>query len=249
MNLLGKVAFISGGARGIGASTALKLAEQGAKIAVNYVQQSEKAEEIVERIRRGGGEAELVRADVRDSEQVAAAVAHVEATLGEIDILVCNANMPFVMKPLSEMSWEEFAEKLNSEMKASFTLTQAVLPAMIARKYGRMIYISSNAADSPMPYMAAHGSAKSALNAYAKYVALEYAPLGITANVVSPGLVQTEASAHTPESIKQQVAAMTPLQRVAVPDDISGMIAFLASEESRFLTGTYTRVNGGLAMN
>ncbi|MHA6482807.1 SDR family NAD(P)-dependent oxidoreductase [Paenibacillus sp. strain BS8-2] len=248
MNLLGKVAFVSGGARGIGASAALRMAEHGAKIAVNFVQQPGAAQEVVDRIRRAGGEAESVRADVRDHEQVAAAIRHVEATLGGIDILVCNANMPFVMKPLSDMSWEEFAEKLNNEMKASFLITQAVLPAMIARQYGRLIYISSNAADSPMPYMAAHGPAKSALNSFAKYVALENAPHGITANVVSPGLVQTEASKDTPEMIKQQVAAMTPLQRVAVPDDISGMITFLASEESRFLTGTYTRINGGLSM-
>lgn len=142
----------------------------------------------------------------------------------------------------------EFTQKLNDEMKAAFTLTQAVLPGMIAQKYGRIIYISSNAADVALPYMAAHGSAKATLNAFAKYVALENAPYGVTANVVSPGLVQTDASSYTPEAIKQQIAAMTPLQRVAVPDDVSGAITFLASEESRFLTGTCTHVNGGINM-
>ncbi|MDF2671210.1 MAG: short-chain dehydrogenase/reductase [Paenibacillus sp.] len=248
MNLHGKVAFISGGARGIGAATALMLAKQGAKIAVNYIQQEDSAQAIVNRIRNAGGIAELARADVRDPDQVFDAITQIQTTLGDIDILVSNANMSFVMKPLSEMQWEEFAQKLNDEMKATFTLTQAILPAMITRKYGRIIYISSNAANVAMPYLAAHGSAKAALNAFAKYVALENAPYGVTANVVSPGLVQTDASRYTPESIKQQVAAMTPLQRVATADDVSGAVAFLASEESRFITGTCMNVNGGLNM-
>ncbi|NOU65746.1 SDR family oxidoreductase [Paenibacillus sp. LMG 31461] len=247
-SLVGKVAFVSGGARGIGAAAALMLAKQGAKVAVNYIQQEDAAQAIVDRIRKAGGEAVLARADVRNAEQVNNVVTHIQSTLGDIDILVSNAHMSFVMKPLIEMQWEEFAQKLNDEMNANFTLTQAILPQMIARKYGRIIYISSDAADGPLPYMGAHGTAKSALNAFAKYVALENAPYGVTANVVSPGLVQTDASSVTPEVVKQQLAAMTPLQRVAVPDDVAGVIAFLASEESRFLTGTCTSVNGGIKM-
>ncbi|RTE10366.1 SDR family oxidoreductase [Paenibacillus whitsoniae] len=248
MNLQGKVAFISGGARGIGAAAALMLAQQGAKVAINYVRQTDAAQAIVDRIREAGGTAELAKADVREPEQVREAVAHIEETLGGIDILVSNAHMSFVMKPLIELQWEELAQKLNDEMKATFTLTKAVLPGMVERKYGRIIYISSGAADTALPYMSAHGTAKGALNAYAKYVALEAGPYGITANVISPGLVQTEASNDTPFSVKQQIAAMTPLQRVAVPNDVSGAIAFLASEESRFLTGTCTYVNGGIHM-
>lgn len=105
MNLHGKVAFISGGARGIGAAAALRLAQQGAKIAVNYIQQVDAAQELVDRIRNAGGEAELARADVRDPEQVEKAVSHIQTTLGSIDILVSNAHMSFVMKPLMEMQW------------------------------------------------------------------------------------------------------------------------------------------------
>lgn len=248
MNLHGKVAFVSGGGRGIGAAAALMLARQGARVAVNYVHQADSAQAVVDRIRQSGGAAELAKADVRDPAQVEAAMAHIQATLGGIDILVNNAHMSFVMKPLLGMQWEEFAQKLNDEMRAAFTLTQAVLPGMISRKYGRIIYISSNAANVPVPYMAAHGTAKAALNGFAKYVALESAAHGVTANVVSPGLVETDASSHTPDPVKRQLADMTPLQRVAVPDDVAGAIAFLASEESRFLTGTYTSVNGGSYM-
>lgn len=250
MNRLhGKVAFISGGGRGIGAATALELARLGAKVAVNYVRQAESAQAVVDRIRQSGGEAALARADVRDPEQVGEALASIRKTWGDIDILVNNAHMSFVMKPVMEMQWEELAQKVNEEMKVAFTLTKAVLPAMIERKYGRMIYVSSNAADAPLPYMAAHGSAKAALDTFVKYVALESAPYGVTANIVSPGLVETEASRETPEAIKRQVAAMTPMQRVAMPGDISGAIAFFASEESRFITGTCMKVNGGINMD
>jgi len=147
------------------------------------------------------------------------------------------------------MQWEELAQKLQDEMKAAFTLTQAVLPGMIEQRYGRLIYISSNASEAPIPYMAAHGSAKAALGAFVKYVALEHAPNGVTANLVSPGLVETEASSITPEAYKRQLASMTPLQRVGMPDDISGAIAFYASEESRFMTGTRLQVNGGVRMD
>jgi len=248
MNLHGKVVFISGGSRGIGAAAAVLMARQGAKVAVNYMQQEDSAQAIVDRIRNAGGQAEPAQADVRDPVQVKDSISRIRSTLGEIDILVSNANMPCVMKPLLELKWEEFSRKLHDEMMAAFTLTQAVLPAMIARKYGRMIYIAGSAADVAAPHMAAHGSAKAALKAFAKYVALENARYGVTANVVSPGLVRTDASAEIPEAIKQQTAAMTPLQRLAMPDDVAGAIVFLASEESRFLTGTCTNVNGGSMM-
>jgi Dehydrogenases with different specificities (related to short-chain alcohol dehydrogenases) len=248
MNLNGKVAFVSGASRGIGAAAAITLASKGAAVAINYSSSEESAQAVAELIRESGGKAETVRADVRDPGDVKRAISQTETALGSVDILVNNANMAFVMKPLFEMEWEEFAQKLNDEMKSAFNLTQAVLPSMISKQYGRLIYISSNAADIAVPYMAAHGSAKAALNAYAKYVALEYAPNGITANVVSPGLVRTEASSHTPEAVLRQMAEMTPLRRVALPDDISGAIAFLSSDESRFLTGTCTYVNGGSLM-
>ncbi|WP_135555296.1 SDR family oxidoreductase [Paenibacillus cymbidii] len=247
--LEGKIAFVSGGGRGIGAAAAIELARLGAKVAVNYVRQKETAQAVVDRIRQAGGEAALAQADVRDPEQVHAALAPIRAAWGEIDILVSNAHMSFVVKPVLAMQWEELAQKLQDEMKAAFTLTQAILPAMIEQRYGRLIYISSNASEAPVPYMAAHGSAKAALDAFVKYVAQEIAPHGVTANLVSPGLVETEASSVTPEAYKLQLAAMTPLQRVGLPEDISGAIALYASEESRFMTGTRLQVNGGVRMD
>lgn len=249
MSLQGRIALVTGGARGIGAATALLLAKRGAKVAVNYVQQEEAAQGVVRQILREGGEAFAVRADVRDPEQVQQMVSQVEGTLGTVDILVSNANMAFVMKPFLQMGWNDFSQKLNDEMKAAFALTQAVVPAMTERKYGRLIYISSSASEMPTPYLIAHGTAKAALNTFVKYVAQEIGSHGITANLVSPGLVLTDASRYTPDAVKEQIVMATPLQRAAVPEDISGAVAFLASEESRFLTGTCTNVNGGIMMN
>jgi 3-oxoacyl-[acyl-carrier protein] reductase len=244
----GKVALISGGARGIGAATAIALASRGAKVIVNYAEQKAAAQEVVDRIQGQGGEAIAIQADVRDTGQVTRMVERAVETFGAVDILVSNANMAFAMKPLLQMEWAEFAQKLNDEMKAAFSLTQAVAPAMIGRNYGRLVYVSSSAADIATSYLGAHGAAKGALNSFVKYIAQELGSHGITANAVSPGLVQTDASRYTPETVKEQIALATPLARVAVPDDITGAIAFLASEESRFLTGTFTHINGGFLM-
>ncbi|TBL80150.1 SDR family oxidoreductase [Paenibacillus thalictri] len=248
IQLHGKVALVSGGARGIGAAAAKLLAQQGAKVVVNFAEREDAALDVVDQIAQQGGDAVAVRADVRDEKQVQQMVAETESRFGAIDILVSNANMQFVMKPILQMNWEEFSQKLNDEMKAAFVLTQAVTPVMIKRNYGRIIYVSSSSADLPTPYLGAHGAAKAALNGFVKYIAQELGPHGVTANAVSPGLVQTDASRYTPEQVKEQIAMATPLGRVAVPDDISGVIAFLASEESRFLTGTCTHVNGGILM-
>lgn len=248
MNLKGSVALVTGGSRGIGAATALALGKQGAKVAVNYVEQEAAAQDVVRQIKEQGGEAVAVGADVRDAEQVKEMVLHVKQRLGAVDIMVSNANMAFAMKPILQMDWTDLSQKLNDEMKAAFHLTQAVAPDMLERQYGRMIYISSSSADLPTPYLAAHGVAKGGLNSFVKYIAQELGPHGITANSVSPGLVQTDASRYTPEAVKEQIAMATPLQRVAVPGDISAAIVFLASEESRFVTGTCTHVNGGILM-
>lgn len=246
--LQGKTALVTGGARGIGAAAAKRLAAYGAKVAVNYVSREEAAHQVVAEIRQAGGEAVALRADVRDAEQVRSLVEQAEGALGPVDILVSNANMAFAMKPVTALSWEEFASKLNDEMKAAFLLTQAVAPRMIERGSGRLIYISSSIADVAAPYMAAHGSAKGALNSYVKHVALELGAYGITANVVSPGLVDTEASKYTPDAIKQQIAELTPLRRVAQPEDVSGIIAFLAGGEAGFITGIRAGVSGGYTM-
>nr|WP_248931072.1 SDR family oxidoreductase [Paenibacillus hamazuiensis] len=251
MTLQGKIAIVTGAARGIGRAAAKSLARQGAKVVVNYVSNQEAAEQVVADIRSAGGEAVAVRADVRDEGQMANLVEQTKSAFGgRIDILVCNANMHFVTKPFAEMSWDEFAQKLNDELKAAFVTTKAIIPTMTEQKYGRIIYTSSGSGKHPTPNFIAHGTAKAGLDSFVRFIASEYGPHGITANVVAPGLTETEASANTQgiEHIKKAIVGITPLGRVAQPEDIADVIAFFASDASRFVTGAYTPVNGGMMM-
>ncbi|GGD97213.1 SDR family NAD(P)-dependent oxidoreductase [Paenibacillus nasutitermitis] len=246
MNLEGKVAIVTGGARGIGRAASKLLAQRGAKVVVNYLNNQEAAEAVVSDIRTNGGEAIALRADVRDPGHVAKLVDTVLEAFGKIDILVCNANMSFTAKPFAEMNWEEFSQKLNDELKAAFVTTKSVIPSMIKQKFGRIIYVSSSLGKDPSPYMIAHGTAKGGLNTFSAYIAQEFGPQGISANVVAPGLVQTDATSFMSEQEKQTISSFTPLGRVAEPEDIAGVISFLASDDSRFVTGSYAPVTGGL---
>ncbi|MCU6797535.1 SDR family oxidoreductase [Paenibacillus sp. WQ 127069] len=248
MNLQGKVAIVTGGARGIGRAASILLASRGAKVVVNYLSNMDAAEEVVSHIRVNNGEAIALQADVREPDQVLKLVAAAKKSLGRIDILVCNANMSFQAKPFAEMSWEAFSQKLNDELKAAFQMTKAVIPFMIEKQFGRIIYISSTLGKDPSPHMIAHGTAKGALDTFSTYIAQEFGPQGIHANVVAPGLVQTDATAYLSEQEKMMISNFTPLGRVAEPEDIAGVIAFLASDDARFMTGTYTPVAGGLSM-
>ncbi|MCZ8515403.1 SDR family oxidoreductase [Paenibacillus filicis] len=249
MSLEGKVAVVTGGARGIGASASKLLASRGAKVIVNYFSNEEAAEQVVKDIRSAGGEAAAIQGDVRDPEQVSALISRTKEAFGcRIDIMVSNANMRFAMKSFQAMTWEEFSQKLNDELKAAFEITKAVIPAMIEQQYGRLIYISSGLGKSPSGNFIAHGTAKSGLDSFVKYIAQEMGPYGITANVVAPGLVETEATVHMSEQAKQGIIGFTPLRRIAQPEDVARVISFLASDDSEFVTGSYTPVNGGMSM-
>ncbi|WP_052759439.1 SDR family NAD(P)-dependent oxidoreductase [Paenibacillus sp. DMB20] len=248
MDLTGKVAMVTGGARGIGRATSILLAERGAKVVVNYLSNASAAEAVAAHIQANGGEAIALQGDVRDRDQIQHLVSRVKERFDGIDIMVCNANMNFAAKPFAEMTWEEFGQKLNDEMRAAFVTTQAVIPLMIEQRSGRLIYVSSTLGKDPSPHMIAHGTAKGGLDTFAVYIAQEFGPYGITANVVAPGLVQTDATADITDKEKGMIGSFTPLGRVAEPGDVAGVISFLAGGDARFVTGTYTPVTGGLVM-
>lgn len=147
------------------------------------------------------------------------------------------------------MNWDEFSQKLNDEMKAAFTVTKAVIPTMIKNGYGRIVYVASGLAKNPRPRMIAHGTAKAGLVQFAKYVAQELDPNGITVNVISPGLVDTEAIADQPVQSRERIASLTPLGRIANPEDVARAIAMYVSDDCQFITGVYVPVNGGIAMD
>jgi 3-oxoacyl-[acyl-carrier protein] reductase len=243
-----RVALVTGSSRGIGAATAKLLADRGARVVVNYYSNQTAAEATASDIRSNDGQALVLQADVREREDVERMVGTTNDEWGTIDILVNNANMPFSKKSIADMSWDEFAQKPMDELAAAFRTSKAVLPGMVDQNYGRLVYVSSGLGDHPAPGFVAHGTAKAALDAFAKYVAQEYGEAGITANVVAPGLVETDATAAKVDAVGEQVAAETPLGRVATPTDVAHAIVPFVSDDARFLTGTYTPVNGGKTM-
>ncbi len=248
MLLQDKVAIVTGSSRGIGASVARFLAASGARVTVNYTKNKERGEKVVSEIQQAGGKAILVQADVTVLEQVQAMVTRTEKELGPVDILVNNANMSFPVMPFVQFPWEGFEQKLLHEMKAAFFCCQSVVPGMIERKGGCIVNVSSGLSRVPGIGFVAHTSAKSALDAFSKALALELGPHGIRVNVVAPGLTRTDATAHQPQEVKDAVAEHTPMKRIAEADDIAGAVLFYCADWARFVTGTYLPVSGGSQM-
>jgi 3-oxoacyl-[acyl-carrier protein] reductase len=244
-----KVALVAGGSRGIGAATSLLLASRGMRVVVNYRSNDADATAVVEAIRGAGGEAVAVKADVCIPDEVDRLIETVGTEWGTIDVLVNTVLIPYAIKPFQEMSWSEFGGKLQNEMLAAFTLTRAVTPGMIDKGHGRIVHLGTNLARNPRDGMIALGASKAAVTAFARYVAQELGPHGITVNVVSPGMVGTEISTTVPEEVRARIIAATPLGRIAQPADVASVIAFYADDASGFMTGTSAPVNGGLAMD
>ncbi|MGA9824715.1 MAG: SDR family oxidoreductase, partial [Methylocystis sp.] len=250
MNLMARVAIITGASRGIGAATARVLAKRGCRVVVNYRASAQQAEEVVAAIVAAGGEAMAFKADVTVPGDVTAMVEQTDRRWGGTDVLVHNALMPFAVTSFAELSWEQLGGKLDSELRAAFLVTKAVVPGMVSRGYGRLVYLSTGLSRLPRDGMITLGTAKAALDQFVRYVALELAPHGITANLVAPATVEGSPASEqlTAERVRELTAA-TPMGRLVRPDDVAKTVAFLASEESGFTTGHYLPVNGGLAMD
>lgn len=243
-----RVVLITGASRGIGAATAKLLGQHGAAVGVNYYGSEAAAQDVVTSITSTGGRAIAVKADVRDPQQVNVMVQQVSETLGAIDTLVINANASFPMEPFVNYRWEDFESKLLGELKGAFFPCKAVVPAMIEHQRGTIIAVSSSLSRDPGEGFIAHSTAKSGLDAFIKSLALELGPYGIRANVVSPGLTLTDATARLPQEHKDASAQMVPLRRNGLPEDVAGAILLLASNEAKFVTGAYLPVSGGVQM-
>jgi 3-oxoacyl-[acyl-carrier protein] reductase len=247
-----KVALVTGASSGIGAATARLLAARGMCVVVNYLRSGTAAEAVVADIEVAGGQAMAVQADVREAAAVEHLIGQVQAAWGGIAVLVHNALTPYVIKPFQDMTWEELGGKLDDELRAAFVVTKAVLPAMTHQGWGRLIYLGGGTSRRPWEGTIALGTAKAALAQFARYLAQELGPRGITVNVVEPGPVEDTRTAEVYDEalkqLKQRQVAETPLGRLAQPGDIAQAVAFYASEDNAFMTGTTAAVNGGMSM-
>ncbi|MFJ6564510.1 SDR family NAD(P)-dependent oxidoreductase [Streptomyces sp. NPDC091412] len=243
MNRLeGNVALVTGGSRGIGAAVALRLAEEGADIALTFHSSAERATEVVEQIKAIGRRALAVQADNEVPEALIAAVDETAETFGALDILVNNAGV-FVVGPLEEIGPAEIDRTLTVNVRASFVASQAAARHM--GQGGRIISIGSNVAERAVfPGMALYSMSKTALIGMTKGLARELGPRGITVNLVHPGPTDTDSNpAHGPNAAV--IADFTALGRYAEAAEIAATVAHLASSDGRYITGATIAVDGG----
>jgi NAD(P)-dependent dehydrogenase (short-subunit alcohol dehydrogenase family) len=245
MDLNSRVALVTGASRGLGAAIARALAEDGAKVAVNFFAGADKANAVVAGIRKAGGVAQAFGADVRDEGQVDRLSREVTQSLGPIDILVVNATGEQPMLPIEEIDWRTCLDQLEFFVKSPLLLVKATLAGMKARKYGRIIQIGSEVFEAGLGRFSNYVSAKGAQLGLTRSWARELGPWGITVNSVSPGWIPTERHADIPDHVKEEYASRTPLKRLGLPEEVGKTVVFLASDAGAFITGQKISVNGG----
>jgi 3-oxoacyl-[acyl-carrier protein] reductase len=250
MRLAGQAAIVTGASRGIGRAVALRLAQEGARVAVNYRGQAAAAQEAVDEIRREGGEAVAIQADVADREAAGRLAEQALACFGRIDILVNNAG---VMHRSDVMHFQsaEFEEMRAVNVGGLVHCVGAVLPAMKERRAGSIVNLTSIAAiGTAMPGTTFYAATKAAVAILTKRFAMELGGYGIRVNAVAPGfiltdMVQVDRSAEEFQAIQNKMGSLTMLGRVGRPEDIAGVVAFLASADAGFMTGQVLVADGG----
>jgi 3-oxoacyl-[acyl-carrier protein] reductase len=241
----GRVALVTGSSRGLGQAIARRLARDGLAVAVNGLGADGQAAAVARTIRDEGGTADAFTADVTDEQQVAVLVSAVAASLGPVDVLVLNATGPQPEAPLADVAWEDHVAQLEFFVKSPVLLGRAVLPAMRARRSGRIIQIDSEVADRPPPGRSAYATAKNAQIGLARSWARELAPAGITVNTVAPGFIPVERHADIAPEVRNAYLGSVPAGRMGTPGDIACAVSFFASEEAGFITGQRIIVDGG----
>jgi 3-oxoacyl-[acyl-carrier protein] reductase len=248
MDLSNKVAIVTGSARGIGRAIALKLAEVGADIVVNDIAAAAEAlESTANEIRALNRKALAVTADVSSSPDVARLIETAASTMGRIDILVNNAGVTRDQL-LMRMTDEDWDTVLNIDLKSAFLCTRAVLRHMMKQRWGRIISIASVVGIMGNAGQANYAAAKAGVIGLTKSIAKEVGSRGITANAIAPGFIETRMTEQLDEKQRQALLQRIPLGSIGTPRDVAEAVAFLASEEAKYITGQVLCVDGGMAL-
>ena len=242
-----KVALVTGASRGIGRAIALSLASDGLAVAVHYDKSADSAAKVVSEITESGGTAIAFQGNLASPDVPADLVARVKSQLGTIDILVNNAAV-MTDSSIAEMSDEMWDETIAVNLSAVFKLTRACIPAMVENKWGRIISISSQVAQTGSANHAHYSATKASLLGFTYSAAKELGASGITANVVLPGRIETDMISVRSVGRMDEWMSQTPLGRLGKPEEVAGVVTFLASVESSYITGAAINVNGGLVM-
>jgi 3-oxoacyl-[acyl-carrier protein] reductase len=243
----GRVGIVTGGGRGIGRAVAVRLAEEGANLAISYRSNDEAAEETAERVREAGVKCELFKGDVSSPESVEALFKGVSDAFGRVDILVNNAGITRD-NLMMRMKEEEFDEVLRTNLKGTYLCTRAALRPMIRARWGRIVNVSSVVGLVGNAGQANYAASKAGIIGFTKSVAREVAQRGITVNAVAPGYVETELTGSLPENVKDQIRSQVPMGRFGEPEEVAQVVAFLAGETAGYVTGQTIAVDGGMTM-
>ena len=245
--LTGKIAVVTGGARGIGRAIALALAEEGAEVVINYHHSEERSLAVKEEIEARGGKAAVMQCDVSDYESCERFVSAVAEMCGRIDIWVNNAGIT-KDQLLMRMSEEAFDEVIETNLKGTFQCMRFVSRVMVKQRCGRIINLSSVVGIAGNAGQVNYAASKAGVIGMTKSAAKELAGRGITVNAVAPGFIETEMTSVLSEKVQEQAKNQIPLGHFGTPEDVASAVVFLASEQAKYITGQVLQVDGGMVM-
>ncbi len=247
MSLNGKNALVTGGTRGIGKAIALELSRNGVNVAISYINNKEKAEEVVYEIEKNGVRGMAVQANISKEKDALNMVDIVDSKFGSIDILINNAGITRD-NLIIRMKTEEWDDVIETNLKGTYLCTKFTVKGMMKRRYGKIINIASIVGITGNFGQGNYSASKAGVIGFTKSMAKELASRGINVNAIAPGFIRTDMTEILKDDIKDSLVKSIPMGRIGKPKDIANIVVFLASEESDYITGQVINVDGGMVM-